>query len=363
VTRLSTPVVVIVFNRPEHTAQLFEALRTVRPATLFVVADGPRPSVAGDAAACRATRAVVEAAVDWPCDVVNEVAEENLGCACRVVSGLDAVFAHVDRAIILEDDVFPNPSFFAYCDAVLERYADDERVGHVAGRNPLGSWRADELEYFFAPTTSIWGWATWRRAWSTYDQTLERYRTSDARAAIAAAAVDAEHATLLSWLLECDVPNRIGEWDVQWSIAQMANGRLSVIPARNLVTNGGFGPDATHTFHEDDLAGLLRAAALDLPPRGPAEVAEDREFEIRAVQYERLRSFRDARLMRLAAGALQQPEVAQRMKANPAVTNALAALRSPALSLDVLRRVHAHSARSEHLDRLVSDFSVLAASP
>jgi hypothetical protein len=275
---VASPVAVIVFNRPDHTAQLFDVLQTVRPTTLFVIADGPRPEVPGDAEACRATRAVVDAAIDWPCEVVHNVAEENLGCARRIVDGLDAVFAQVERAIILEDDVRPDPSFFTYCDTLLERYSGDERVGHVAGRNALGSWRDGEVDFFFASTTSIWGWATWRRAWSTYDLTLDRYRNDDARATIEGAAVDAEHATLLHWLLDRDVPNRIGEWDVQWSIAQLANRRLSAIPARNLVSNAGFGPDATHTFHRDDLASLLRASAIGSPPHGPDEVSEDRDF-------------------------------------------------------------------------------------
>jgi hypothetical protein len=357
---VTAPVVAIVFNRPDHTAELFEVLRRVRPDTLFVVADGPRTHVVEDVDACRAARAVVDEALDWPCEVIREFADENLGCARRIVSGLDAVFAVADRAIIVEDDVRPDPTFFAYCDELLERFADDDRIGHVAGRNPLGSWRADELDFFFASTTAVWGWATWRRAWSTYDLTLDRYRNDGARSAISAAAVDGPHAALLTWLVDQDVPNRLGEWDMQWSIAQLANGRLSVIPAQNLVSNVGFGPEATHTFHTDDLAGLLYATALELPLRGPTEVREDREFEVRSVQYERLRMFRDARLMRLAAGALQQPEIARAMRANPSVLNALAALHDPALSLDVLQRVQAHSVASQHLDGLVRDFSELA---
>ena len=126
-TGLATPVCLIIHRRPETTRQVLAAIRTVRPRRLFVVADGPRPQVPGEAALCHAAR---EAAlsVDWDCTVTPLFAAGNLGLRDRVRSGLDAVFAAVPEAIILEDDCRPDPTFFRYAAELLERYRDDPRV-------------------------------------------------------------------------------------------------------------------------------------------------------------------------------------------------------------------------------------------
>ena len=135
---LSTPVALLLFRRSEETARVFERIRQARPRKLFLIADGPRPGNQEEARSCEAARAVVER-VDWPCDVVRDFAEENLGLKRRIPSGLDRVFGEVEEAIVLEDDCLPHPSFFPYCEELLDRYRDDERIVHIAGSQLLES--------------------------------------------------------------------------------------------------------------------------------------------------------------------------------------------------------------------------------
>src|SRR5712691_1210425 len=169
---LRTPVVLIVFNRPEITAQSFAAIRAARPTQLFIIADGPRPNVSGDEEKCAATRAVVEK-VDWPCQILRKFAESNLGLRRNVSEGLDWVFRQTEEAIILEDDCLPDPTFFPFCDAMLERYRDDGRIGMISGTNPSAHLAPPDGEsYFFSRYYYIWGWATWRRAWQLYDREM-----------------------------------------------------------------------------------------------------------------------------------------------------------------------------------------------
>ena len=167
---MDTAVALIIFRRPELTARVFERIREARPPKLFVIADGPRPGNAEDVRLCANTRAVVEE-VDWPCEVVRDFADENLGLKRRIPSGLDRVFEEVTEAIILEDDCLPDPSFFPYCEELLERYRDDERVIHISGSqllpDPPKKW-----SYHFSRGPAVWGWATWRRAWELYDVEL-----------------------------------------------------------------------------------------------------------------------------------------------------------------------------------------------
>src|SRR3982074_654392 len=112
-SELTTPVAFIIFNRPERTAEVFAAIRAARPPQLFVIADGPRTGVQSDAAKCAAVRAMIEN-VDWPCQVFRRFADENLGLRRNVSEGLDWVFGQTERAIILEDDCLPDPTFFPF---------------------------------------------------------------------------------------------------------------------------------------------------------------------------------------------------------------------------------------------------------
>jgi hypothetical protein len=120
---VQSPIVFLIFNRPEETARTFAAIRAVRPARLLVVADGPRAGRRGEEELCRRTRSVIDG-VDWPCEVLRNFSGANMGCGRRVASGFDWAFAQVEEAIILEDDCLPDPSFFPYCAELLERWCE-----------------------------------------------------------------------------------------------------------------------------------------------------------------------------------------------------------------------------------------------
>ncbi len=174
---MDTAVALLLFRRPEETARVFERIREARPSRLFLIADGPRPGNEEDARGCEEARAVVER-VDWPCDVVRDFAEENLGLKRRIPSGLDRVFSEVEEAIVLEDDCLPHPSFFPYCAELLDRYRDDERIVHITGSQLLRIPPA-EASYHFSRYPHVWGWASWRRAWDLYDVDLADWHADD----------------------------------------------------------------------------------------------------------------------------------------------------------------------------------------
>jgi hypothetical protein len=355
----AAPVVVLLYNRPGLTAGLLDMVRQARPRTLLVVADGPRPGVAGDDERCAEARRIATR-VDWPCEVFTDFASENLGCARRTTTGLDWAFEQVDRAIVLEDDVRPVPSFFGYCDALLERYADDERIMHIDGGNRLGVWARADHDYHFARHGNVWGWATWRRAWNRYDRTLQRYRTPDARAAIDANALDPAHRELLLWFLDRDLASEVDAWDYQWTLARYATTGLSIVPSRNLVTNVGFGADATHTVEPSDLAAAAHTHSVELPLCGPEVMVADDELDRDLLRLERLRSIQDGVVAALMARALARPSVRARLAPNPAIASALVALEEPDVSLGLLRALARESAPWPHLDRLIADFERLA---
>ncbi len=243
--QLSTPVTFIIFNRPDTTERVFEAIRQAKPPQLLVIADGPRTNHPDDIEKCAAVRAIIEE-VDWDCKVLTNFSENNLGCKQRVSSGLDWVFKIVEEAIILEDDCLPSQSFFRYCQELLERYRNNERIMLISGYNSQGQWIIDDQDYFFSNFGGIWGWASWRRAWQHFDVDMKdldivlkkktlRFllgeKTGRAR--------EKQFKQIIS--------KSIDTWDYSWGLSRHINSGMATVPVKSLIENIGFGPNATHT--------------------------------------------------------------------------------------------------------------------
>ncbi|WP_440133025.1 hypothetical protein [Chitinophaga sancti] len=235
--KLESPVLFLIFNRPFQTMQVFEQIKIQQPARLFIAADGPRPGKPGEAALCHTTRAQVLNAIDWPCEVSTLFRDENLGCGTAVSSAINWFFQQVEEGIILEDDCMPDPTFFTFCTTLLERYRHDERVMHIAGSNyQMGHVRGN-ASYYFSRFAHIWGWATWRRAWQHYDFSLQRYQHISRKGMNRQFLTDIENIYL----------NRIDTWDIQWFMSVWFNHGYAITPNTNLITNIGYGKEATHT--------------------------------------------------------------------------------------------------------------------
>lgn len=265
------PLVLLVFNRPDTTARVFEVVASVRPPKLLVVADGPRPNLPGEAEACAATRRITEK-IDWPCEVLRNYADTNLGCARRVATGIEWVFRNVEEAVILEDDCLPHPTFFPYCEELLARYRDDERVMHVGGTNLQGGKRVGDSSYYFSRYVHVWGWATWKRAWRHFDLTMAHW--PELRDTLLLEAVLADPWAARHWRQIFDLAHSrtIDTWDYAWVFACWRQNGLAVIPNCNLVSNIGFHPEATHTRDPHSPAAALPTVAIEIPFREPSSV-------------------------------------------------------------------------------------------
>jgi hypothetical protein len=276
-TTPAAPVALFIFNRPDLTAQVFDVIRQARPPVLFISADGPRPDRPDDARLCREARAVTEA-IDWPCEVHRNLREQNLGCGPAMSSGISWVFDHVDRAIILEDDCVPDPSFFPFCEELLNRYADDTRIFQIAGSSldaPLEVF--DDASYSFASFPLVWGWATWRRAWAQYDITMSSWPAFRDSGGLAGLHAGRRRRTQLrrEWN---DIHSGKGTWDHQWQYAVMSQHALSIYPAANLVSNHGFRADATQTTNPGSMA-EIPSRRIEFPLRHPLLVAHNPRLE------------------------------------------------------------------------------------
>lgn len=274
---MNTAVAFIVFNRPEVTRRVWAAIREARPPKLFVIADGPRAERPGEAKKCAEVRAVIEAGVDWPCEVRRDYAEVNLGCGRRVASGLDWVFEQVEEAIILEDDCLPDASFFPFCEELLERYRDDGRVAHISGSLNHWSEIRRSSSYVFSRYGSVWGWATWRRAWRANDLFLKEWPDLKAAEILRKTGMRAREVAKREAILEALHGGDLHTWDYQWSVAKWSRGWLSVLPVKGLVENIGMNDHGTHPPEADwSSPGLGR---MRFPLAHPDIVKTDERFD------------------------------------------------------------------------------------
>ncbi len=244
---MRSAVLFLVFNRPDTTRRVFEAIRAAKPTRLYVAADGPRTTHTGEKDRCEEVRRIASA-VDWPCHVQTLFREANLGCKLGVSSGIDWFFANEKEGIILEDDVLPLPSFFPYCDELLEKYRDNEKIAMVSGCNLISHRFSPRESYFISQNIHIWGWASWRRAWRHYDVSMNSWPQWRNQGGLSKM-FPKNRLAVRYWsdMYDSAHGGKIATWDWQWHYACWSVGALSVLPANNLIQNLGFGSEATHT--------------------------------------------------------------------------------------------------------------------
>lgn len=276
---LETPVVLFIFNRPEETRRILTRIAKVKPNQLYVVADGPRQKNPEDRKKCDRTRNIVEELVDWDCEIRKNFTETNLGLRKRFTTGLEWVFSHCNEAIILEDDCIPSESFFYFCQELLERYRNDERIMDISGTNYLEEWKSDRQDYHFSLYGGIWGWATWRDSWEWYDPSMELWSDPEIRARVMDLIADSNQSGYLKYIYQKVYDNEIETWDYQWGFAKHRNSALSIVPAKNLVSNVGFGDNATNTSTRSSNWENISRYEMEFPIRENRFVAVDREYD------------------------------------------------------------------------------------
>ena len=265
---MNTPVALIIFNRPANTARVLEAISHAKPKQLLVIADGPRPDKPEDVEKCEAARAVLNQ-VDWDCDVLTNFSSVNLGCGLRPATGITWVFDTVEEAIILEDDCLPHPTFFSYCEELLNRYREDERVMMVGGVNFLGELTSPLQSYHFSRFGSSWGWASWRRAWNHFDYDMKLWPAVYEAKILEQMFPDPVHCRYWQEKFQHVYESKADDiWDYQWLLACWINSGFRIFPETNLVSNIGFGEDATHTFGNGPFSNMP-TTGIEIPLKHP----------------------------------------------------------------------------------------------
>ena len=247
ISHIKTPVVFIIYNRPEKTQQSFASIQVYQPEILYIIADGPRNEE--DELKVRKTREIVEQ-IDWNCKVIQIYSETNMSCGLRIYTGLNEVFESTEKAIIIEDDIVVSQDFFTFCSTMLNHYENDPRIMAVNGWNGWIEYNSNQQDAFLNKYSAVWGWATWKRAWRKFEfepdyepillmSSLKKYFNNDFR----------ERLTLHTY--QHRLWQKYKSWDLQWSLALYLNNGYVVTSSNNLCSNIGFDPDGTHMTQDD----------------------------------------------------------------------------------------------------------------
>ncbi|GMQ83082.1 MAG: hemolytic protein HlpA [Rhodothermia bacterium] len=239
------PVLLVIYNRPKVTKESLAAIAKIEPKVLLVAADGPRSAAESDQ--CSRTRDLI-GGVNWECDIRTRFSDENLGCGVSVHTAVDWALAQFEEIIVLEDDCIAEPSFFRFCEELLQRYRHDGRIAHIGGFNFQETQPVGKYSYFFSKySIASGGWATWRRAWKYYDWKIEHWPELKDAGLVQRWCDDRLEQKMWTSIYDRMHEGAPDVWDYQWNLACWVQNGLAILPSVHLLTNIGFGPDATHT--------------------------------------------------------------------------------------------------------------------
>ena len=271
----STPILFVIFNRPDTAQLVFNEIKKAKPRYLYVAADGPRNGNEKDTVLCKKSRAIIDQ-VDWDCEVKTLFQEKNLGCKMGVSSAISWFFQNVEAGIILEDDCVPHQSFFRFAEEMLEKYKNEEKIMMITGLNPISNYQSS-TSYFFSRYFFIWGWATWRRAWQKYDISMIEWPNTKPQE-IEQYYNDKYASKTMGQSFEDTHRGKIDTWDYQWVFAGLVNKGLNIVPAKNLISNVGL----TGVHFSGSATYNQNLPVFDLYQDGlvpPSDIEEDVNFD------------------------------------------------------------------------------------
>lgn len=259
-TPFSTPILFVIFNRPDTTERVFESIKKIRPSRLFIAADGARPDKEGESKLCEQTRTITES-IDWPCEVKRKYSDTNRGSKLTMSDAITWFFENVEEGIILEDDCLPDRTFYHFCEELLSKYRNEDSVKMISGNNFQFGKKYGNESYYFSRLPSIWGWATWRRAWQAYDIDMKSFPAFKQAGTIKTMLQDKAMQKFMMGLFEKVYKNEMNTWAARFIYAIYAHNGVAILPSVNLVSNIGFGDSATNT-KDDSVLSNMKAESL-----------------------------------------------------------------------------------------------------
>jgi hypothetical protein len=277
--KFEPPILFLIFNRPDTAKLVFERIREVKPKFLYIAADGPRENRPDEVIMCQQTREIVISGIDWDCEVKTLFREKNFGCGKAVSESITWFFQNVEMGIILEDDCLPDLSFFRFCDELLIRYKDEEKIASICGTNIHTNF-LDDHSYIYSLYAGIWGWASWRRSWKLYNYDMDSWNLlTNKNIILKNLKSRAEYYGIANIFDGMVTEKRLDTWDIQWFYYTLLNNRFTIFSSKNLITNIGFGSNASHTHDKESPLSQLELNSMDFPLKHNNVIEPNRRFD------------------------------------------------------------------------------------
>lgn len=280
--KFSTPILLLVFNRPKETKYVLEHIRSIKPQKLYIACDGPREGNAVDIKDIEEVKLIVNN-IDWECECKYLFRDKNLGCGKAVLGAISWFFSENESGIILEDDCVPNLSFFKFCQEMLLKYEENDRIMAISGTNIMSEFVSNS-DYVYSSFPIMWGWATWKRAWDKYDSEMKDWPNVMENTKLITHGIYEwrKHPVFIEYFMNTfkKINQKDLAWDHQWIFSNWINNGLTVTSTKNLIHNIGFG-DKSNSTKEDNLNRENMGCYFLYPPYvSPKIIAPNRYLDL-----------------------------------------------------------------------------------
>jgi hypothetical protein len=273
-----TAVLLLLFNRPEHTLKLIKQIKKYCPNRLYIHCDGPREKNYSDQKNCEKIKKIIEKKINWKCCKKIKIHKKNLGLRNSIISGIDFLFKYENKGIILEDSIIPTVQFFTFCDNLLLRYKYNKNISLISGWNPILNYQTND-SYIFSELPKIWGWATWKRTWLLYDRNLKMWPEKKKNKWMKN---DLKKPFFFRFywekIFEDTYYNRTNTWDYNLVYSNWINNAISIVPKYNLVNNCDYN-DKTTTTHINNFIVNIKKKNLKFPLIHPNKILVNKSYD------------------------------------------------------------------------------------
>lgn len=273
------PILLIVYNKPNEVERVLTTIIKTNPKKLYIASDKWQNDKEKENV-LKVRKIISDTIKNRDCHV--QYNDSNLGCKNGVVSAIDWLFQHEEYGIILEEDCLPDSSFFEFCKELLTQYKNDTRIFMISGSNPTTKDIKLNSDYYFSKYMRIWGWATWKRSWMLHDPQIKNWPQIKSNKTHYPFFSSIQEAKKWEILWDKCYSNTIDTWDYQFYLSQLLNHSMSIVPAKNLVSNIGFGDQATHTkidiYNISNYPTSTQSFPLQHPKLVSVDTIEDAKF-------------------------------------------------------------------------------------
>jgi hypothetical protein len=259
------PILIFVYNRPEHTLRLIESLvncELSKDSDLFVFIDAPKPDATNIDKNLQVEK-IVRNITHFKSVTIykNEV---NKGVDKSIMDGVSKIINIYGKVIVLEDDLIVGLDFLRFFNWALSSYEEDLRIYSVNGfMFPVDF---DKNTVVLLPTISSWGWGTWKNRWKKFEFEEKNrniiVKNTELSNRFNLPGID--YAKMLIENKEC--------WDINWYFYVFKNNGLNIYPSKTLVKNSGFDGSGVHCpnvnffqdFDKNTKIDFLKSLTIDL---------------------------------------------------------------------------------------------------